>query len=165
MQEDDEKYVNKHEIIIRNYRTSDYQETLEILRQLQVTYDIGLNEQRWRESSGLRQFKPNLKRITLIAEYKPNGEVVGMGILEAVKNSLGQYIGYLDNWATKKEYIGKRVGEILAKRAIYILKSWGCESVRINIGYHADKKLIDVIGKVGFTPILIVLEKKITDED
>jgi len=165
MQEDDEKYVNKHEIIIRNYRTSDYQETLEILRQLQASYDIGLDEQRWRESSGLRQFKPNLKRITLIAEYKPNGEVVGMGILEAVKNSLGQYIGYLDNWATKKEYIGKRVGEILAKRAIYILKSWGCESVRINIGYNADKKLIDVIGKVGFNPILIVLEKKITDED
>jgi len=165
MQEDDEKYVDKHEIIIRNYRTSDYQATLEILRQLHNTYDIGLNEQKWKESSGLRQFKPNLKRITLIAEYKPNGEVVGMGILEAVKNSLGQYIGYLDNWATKKEYIGKRVGEILAKRAIYILKSWGCESVRINIGYNADKKLINVIGKVGFNPILIVLEKKITDED
>ena len=165
MQEDDEKYVDKFEIIIRNYRTSDYQATLEILRQLHSTYDIGLNEQRWKESSGLRQFKPNLKRITLIAEYKPNGEVVGMGILEAVKNSLGQYIGYLDNWATKKEYIGKRVGEILAKRAIYILKSWGCESVRINIGYNADKKLINVIGKVGFNPILIVLEKKITDED
>ena len=165
MQEDDEKYVDKFEIIIRNYRTSDYQATLEILRQLHNTYDIGLNEQKWKESSGLRQFKPNLKRITLIAEYKPNGEVVGMGILEAVKNSLGQYIGYLDNWATKKEYIGKRVGEILAKRAIYILKSWGCESVRINIGYNADKKLINVIGKVGFNPILIVLEKKITDED
>jgi predicted N-acetyltransferase YhbS len=165
MQEDDEKDVDRFEIIIRNYRTSDYQATLEILRQLQVTYDIGLNEQRWKESSGLRQFKPNLKRITLIAEYKPNGEVVGMGMLEAVKNNLGQYIGYLDNWATKKEYIGKSVGEILAKRAIYILKSWGCESVRINIGYNADKKLIDVIGKVGFNPILIVLEKKITDED
>ncbi|GAH66328.1 unnamed protein product [marine sediment metagenome] len=165
MQEDDEKYVDKHEIIIRNYRTSDYQATLEILRQLHNTYDIGLNEQKWKESSGLRQFKPNLKRITLIAEYKPNGEVVGMGMLEAVKNSLGRYIGYLDNWATKKEYIGKRVGEILAKRAIYILKSWGCESVRINIGYNADKKLINVIGKVGFNPILIVLEKKITDED
>ncbi len=165
MQEDDEKDVDRFEIIIRNYRTSDYQATLEILRQLQASYDIGLNEQRWKESSGLRQFKPNLKRITLIAEYKPNGEVVGMGMLEAVKNNLGQYIGYLDNWATKKEYIGKSVGEILAKRAIYILKSWGCESVRINIGYNADKKLIDVIGKVGFNPILIVLEKKITDED
>ena len=121
MEEQDEEYVDKHEIIIRNYRTSDYQATLEILRQLHDTYDIGLNEQRWKESSGLRQFKPNLKRITLIAEYKPNGEVVGMGMLEAVKNNLGQYIGYLDNWATKKEYIGKRVGEILAKRAIYIL--------------------------------------------
>jgi predicted N-acetyltransferase YhbS len=165
MQEEDEEYIDKHEIIIRNYRTSDYQATLEILRQLHNTYNIGLNEQKWKESSGLRQFKPNLKRITLIAEFKPTGEVVGMGMLEAVKNSLGQYIGYLDNWATKKEYIGKRVGEILAKRAIYILKSWGCESVRINIGYHADKKLINVIGKVGFTPILIVLEKKITEED
>ncbi len=165
MEEQDEEYVDKHDIIIRNYRTSDYQATLEILRQLHNTYDIGLNEQRWKESSGLRQFKPNLKRITLIAEYKPNGEVVGMGMLEAVKNNLGQYIGYLDNWATKREYIGKRVGEILAKRAIYILKSWGCESVRINIGYNADKKLINVIGKVGFNPILIVLEKKITEED
>ena len=165
MQEEDDEYIDKHEIIIRNYRTSDYQATLEILRQLHDTYDIGLNEQRWKESSGLRQFKPNLKRITLIAEYKPNGEVVGMGMLEAVKNNLGQYIGYLDNWATKREYIGKRVGEILAKRAIYILKSWGCESVRINIGYNADKKLINVIGKVGFNPILIVLEKKITEED
>lgn len=165
MEDQDEEYVDKHDIIIRNYRTSDYQATLEILRQLHDIYDIGLNEERWKESSGLRQFKPNLKRITLIAEYKPTGEVVGMGMLEAVKNNLGQYIGYLDNWATKKEYIGKRVGEILAKRAIYILKSWGCESVRINIGYNADKKLINVIGKVGFNPIIIVLEKKITEED
>jgi predicted N-acetyltransferase YhbS len=165
MEDKDEEYVDKHEIIIRNYRTSDYQATLEILRQLHDTYDIGLNEQKWKESSGLRQFKPNLKRITLIAEYKPNGEVVGMGMLEAIKNNLGRYIGYLDNWATKKEYIGKRVGEILAKRAIHILKSWGCDSVRINFGYNADKKLIDVIGKVGFKPILIVLEKKLTEDD
>jgi predicted N-acetyltransferase YhbS len=165
MTEQDEEYIDKHEIIIRNYRTSDYQATLEILRQLHDTYDIGLNEQRWKESSGLRQFKPNLKRITLIAEYKPTGEVVGMGMLEAVKNNLGRYIGYLDNWATKKEYIGRRVGEILAKRAIYILKSWGCDSVRINMGYNADKKLINVMSKVGFNPILIVLEKKLTEDD
>ena len=158
-------FIDKHEIIIRNYRTSDYEATLEILKQLNDIYDIGLKEKKWRQSSGLRQFKPNLKRITLIAEYKPNGEVVGMGMLEAVKNSLGQYIGYLDNWATKKEYIGQRVGEILAKRAIYILKSWGCESVRINVGYNVNKKLIDNFAKVGFKPVIIVLEKKYNEED
>lgn len=158
-------FIDKHEIIIRNYRTSDYEATLEILKQLNDIYDIGLKEKKWRQSSGLRQFKPNLKRITLIAEYKPNGEVVGMGMLEAVKNSLGQYIGYLDNWATKKEYIGKRIGEILAKRAIYILKSWGCESVRINVGYNVNKKLITNFAKVGFKPVIIVLEKKYNEED
>jgi predicted N-acetyltransferase YhbS len=158
-------FIDKHEIIIRNYRTSDYEATLEILKQLNDIYDIGLKEKKWRQSSGLRQFKPNLKRITLIAESKPDGEVVGMGMLEAVKNSLGQYIGYLDNWATKKEYIGKRVGEILAKRAIYILKSWGCESVRINVGYNVSKKLIDNFAKVGFKPVIIVLEKKYNEED
>lgn len=158
-------FIDKHEIIIRNYRTSDYEATLEILKQLNDIYDIGLKEKKWRQSSGLRQFKPNLKRITLIAESKPDGEVVGMGMLEAVKNSLGQYIGYLDNWATKKEYIGKRVGEILAKRAIYILKSWGCESVRINVGYNVNKKLIANFAKVGFKPVIIVLEKKYNEED
>ncbi len=158
-------FIDKHEIIIRNYRTSDYEATLEILKQLNDIYDIGLKEKKWRQSSGLRQFKPNLKRITLIAEYKPNGEVVGMGMLEAVKNSLGQYIGYLDNWATKKEYIGKRIGEILAKRAIHILKSWGCESVRINVGYNVNKKLITNFAKVGFKPVIIVLEKKYNEED
>ncbi|MFX0035836.1 MAG: hypothetical protein ACFE9I_09370, partial [Candidatus Hermodarchaeota archaeon] len=104
----DEEHQEEN-IIIRNYRTSDYQATLEILKELNEMFDIGFNENQWRESSGLRQFKPNLKRITLIAELKPTGEVVSMGMIEAVKNTLGQYIGYLDNWATKKEFIGKGV--------------------------------------------------------
>ena len=158
-----EAHIDKEDIIIRNYRTSDYEATLEILNALDEKYDIGLNEQKWQKSSGLRQFKPNLKRITLIAEFKPTGEVIGMGMLEGVKNNLGQYIGYLDNWATKKQFIGKRVGEVVAKRAINILKSWGCDSVRINLGYNADKKLIDNFAKVGFKPILIVLEQKLND--
>ena len=38
------------DIIIRNYKTSDYKATLEILRELNEKYDIGLNEDRWRES-------------------------------------------------------------------------------------------------------------------
>jgi predicted N-acetyltransferase YhbS len=160
-----ESGVEEEEIIIRNYRTSDYEATLNILQQLHKKYDIGLKEEQWRESSGLRQFKPNLKRITLIAEYKPTSEVVGMGMLEAVKNSLGQYIGYLDNWATKEDFIGKQVGKILADKAIQILKSWGCQAVRINMAYNVDKKLIDVIGKSGFKPILIVLEKKFENEN
>ena len=155
-----DEYIDKQEIIIRNYRTSDYEGTVEILNQLDDKYDIGLSEERWHQSSGLRQFKPNLKRITLIAELKSTGQVVSMGMLEAVKSNLGQYIGYLNNWATEKEFIGKGVGKILANRATQILKSWGCEAVRINMAYIGDKKLIDIFGKVGFKPVIIVLEKK-----
>ncbi|MCK4780886.1 MAG: GNAT family N-acetyltransferase, partial [Candidatus Lokiarchaeota archaeon] len=122
--------IQEDGIIIRNYRTSDYQATLEILKELNEMFDIGFTETQWRESSGLRQFKPNLKRITLIAELKSTGQVVSMGMIEAVKNTLGRYIGYLDNWATKKEFIGKGVGKILADRAIQILESWGTDSIR-----------------------------------
>ena len=155
--------INEEEIIIRNYRTSDYQATLKILLELQNKFNIGFVESKWRETSGLRQFKPNLKRITLIAELKSTGQVVSLGMLEGVKNNLGQYIGYLNNWATKKEFIGKGVGKILADRATQILKSWGCEAVRINMAYGGDKelqKLIHVFGKTGFKPIITVLEKK-----
>ena len=152
--------IEADDIIIRNYRTSDYEATLEILTALNDKYDIGLNEEKWRKSSGLRQFKPNLKRITLIAESKSSGEVLGMGMIEAVKNNIGSYIGYLDNWATKEHYIGKQVGKILAERAIQILRSWGCDSIRINMAYNVEKKLIDGAGKIGFKPIVIVLEKK-----
>jgi len=155
--------IKEEDIIIRNYRTSDYQATLKILLELQNKYNIGFVESKWRETSGLRQFKPNLKRITLIAELKSTGQVASMGMLEAVKNNLGQYIGYLNNWATEKEFIGKGVGKILADRAVQILKSWGCDAVRINMAYGGDKKLqklIDVFGKVGFKPIITVLEKK-----
>jgi len=159
-----EKRLTPDEIIIRNYRTSDYEATLSILKELQDYVDIGLNEKRWKESSGLRQFKPNLKRITLIAELKSTGEVVSMGMLEAIKNNLGQYIGYLNKWATKKEYIGMGVGKILADRAIQILQSWGCESVRINMAYKGDDKLINVFQKAGFHPIITVLEKRFDND-
>ncbi|MFX0043655.1 MAG: GNAT family N-acetyltransferase [Candidatus Hodarchaeota archaeon] len=155
-----EEVIEEEEIIIRNYRTSDYQATLTILRELSEKFNIGMKEEKWRESSGLRQFKPNLKRITLVAEIKSTGKVVSMGIIEAVKNTLGQYVGYLDNWATKKEYIGKHVGKLLADKAIQILKSWGCESVRINLAYGSSQKLLDIFGKVGFKPIITVLEKR-----
>ncbi|MFX0048859.1 MAG: GNAT family N-acetyltransferase [Candidatus Hermodarchaeota archaeon] len=155
-----DEILKEEDIIIRNYRTSDYQATLKILQELQKKYNIGFVESKWRETSGLRQFKPNLKRITLIAELKKTGQVVSMGMLEAVKTNLGQYIGYLNNWATEKEFIGKGVGKILADRAIQILKSWGCEAVRINMAYMGDQKLIDIFGKVGFKPIITVLEKK-----
>ena len=159
--------IKEEEIIIRNYRTSDYQATLKILLELQNKFNIGFVESKWRETSGLSQFKPNLKRITLIAELKSTGQVASMGMLEAVKNNLGQYIGYLNNWATKKEFIGKGVGQILADRAIQILKSWGCDAVRINMAYGGDKKLqklIEVFSKVGFKPIITVLEKKFEND-
>ncbi|MGQ4875965.1 MAG: GNAT family N-acetyltransferase, partial [Promethearchaeia archaeon] len=158
--------IKPEDIIIRNYRTSDYEATLEILKQLNEKYDIGLNEEKWRQESGLRQFKPNLKRITLIAEDKKTGEVMGMGMIEAVKNNLGRYIGYLDNWATREKYIGKNVGKILAERAIQILRSWGCDTIRINLAYGVSKKLLEVFEKnFNFKPILIVLEQKTNDND
>ncbi|KKN20405.1 hypothetical protein LCGC14_0935910 [marine sediment metagenome] len=152
--------IRKEDLIIRNYRTSDYEETLEILKQLDGKYDIGFDESKWRKSSGLRQFKPNLKRITLIAESKETGELMGMGMIEGVKDSLGQFTGYLDNWATKRKFIGKNVGKFITEGAIHILRSWGCETIRINLGYRSDKKLLDIFGKVGFKPVFIVLEKR-----
>lgn len=151
---------DKEEIIIRNYRTSDYQDTLEILKQLHEIYDIGLKEKHWRISSGLRQFKPNLKRETLITEIKSTGEVICMGVIEALRNNLGQHIGYLKNWATKKKYLGKHIGKILADRAIEILRSWGCELIRINLGYGVPEKMLNVFGSAGFKPVMIVLEKR-----
>ena len=154
------KQIKEEDIIIRNYRTSDYQATLEILKNLNKLIDIGFDERQWRESSGLRQFKPNLKRITLIAELKSTGEVVSMGMIEAVKNIIGRYIGRLDNWGVKKEFIGRGVGKILANRSIQILESWGCDSIRINLVYGADEKLLEVFGKLGFQPIITVLEKR-----
>ena len=152
--------IKEEEIIIRNNRTSDYVSTREILLELNENYDIGFNEKQWRESSGLRQFKPNLKRITLIAELKSTGQVVSMGMIEALKNTLGRYLGYLDNWATKKEFIGRGVGKLLADRATQILESWGCDSIRINLPYKTTKKLLDVFGKAGFQPVITVLEKR-----
>ena len=150
-------------ILIRNYNTSDYPATLELLKQLHDIYDIGLKEGQWKSSSGLRQFKPNLKRETLIAELKSTGEVVGMGVIEALKNYLGQYTGYLNNWAIKKEFIGKGMGRFLADKAMNILKSWGCDSIRVNLGYNVPEKLIKVFGLVGFKPIMVVLEKRFED--
>ncbi len=155
-----EKEILKEEVIIRNYRTSDYHATLELLKELNKMVDIGFNEKQWREASGLRQFKPNLKRITLIAELKTNGEVVSMGMIEAVKNTLGRYIGYLNHWATKKEYIGKKIGKLIVEKAIQILQSWGCDSVRINLPYGTSEKLHEIFGRTGFHPIITVLEKR-----
>jgi hypothetical protein len=154
------KEVRENEIVIRNYKTSDYHVTLEILKQLHDMYDIGLNEEKWRPLSGLRQFKPNLKRITLIAELQSTKEVIGMGMIKASKNILGQYIGYLQHWAITKEFIGKHIGKILADKAIQILKSWGCDSIRINLAYGTSEKLFKVFGKAGFTPIMIMLERR-----
>ena len=152
---------NDDQITIRNYKPSDYRDTLEILKELHNMYDIGFKEKQWSESSGLRQFKPNLKRITLVAELKSTGEVICMGVIEALKDALGHYIGYLSNWATKTEFIGKQIGKILAEQAIQILYSWGCQSIRVNLGYNAPEKLITVFGHAGFTPILTILEKRI----
>ncbi len=154
----------KYEIVIRNYKQSDYQSTLDILRELHDLYDIGLRKQNWKPTSGLRQFKPNLKRETLVVELKSTHQVIGMGMIEASRNLFGQYTGFLENWVIKKEYIGKNIGKNLADRAIQILKSWGCKSIRINLGYTVPEKLLEVFKPMGFNPILIVLEKRIKEK-
>ena len=157
--------LDENHILIRNYKQSDYQATLEILNQLHEIYDIGLKEEQWKSTTGLRQFKPNLKRETLIVELKSTKEIIGMGMIEASRNVLGQYTGFLENWAIKKEYIGKHIGKTLADKAIQILRSWGCKSIRINLGYGAPRKLLNVFESTGFKPIIIVLEKKFDDLD
>lgn len=157
--------INNPDIRIRNYKISDYQATLEILKDLHETYGLTLNEKQWTRSSGLRQFKPNLKRITLVVELQSTGKIMGMGVIEALKNVYGDSTGYLNNWAIKKEYIGHNIGKLLADNAIQILKSWGCKSIRINLGYGVPEKLLKVFGHAGFNPIMIVLEKKIEDTD
>ncbi len=153
------------DIRIRNYKISDYQDTLEILKDLHETYGLTLNKKQWTKSSGLRQFKPNLKRITLVVELKSTGKVIGMGVIESLKNVYGESTGYLNNWAIRKENIGQHVGKMLADNAIEILKSWGCKSIRINLGYGVPEKLINVFGHAGFKPIMIVLEKNVEETD
>lgn len=152
-------------IEIRNYKISDYQATLEILKDLHETYGLTLNEKQWTKSSGLRQFKPNLKRLTLVVELKSTGKIIGMGVIEALKNVYGESTGYLNNWAIKKENIGQHVGKMLADHAIQTLKSWGCKSIRINLGYGVPEKLLKVFGHAGFNPIMIVLEKTVDDTE
>lgn len=151
---------NENRVLIRRYRTSDYEATAEILNHLNELYHIGLKKKQWNKSSGLRQFKPNLKRETLVAELKSTGEVICMGVIEATKNNLSQYVGYLNTWATKKEFVGMKVGKILADQAVQILRSWGCELIRIELGYGVPEKMIKVFGSTGFKPVMIILEKK-----
>ena len=155
--------INQADIRIRNYKISDYHATLKILRKLNETQGLMLNEKQWTKSSGLRQFKPNLKRITLVAEQKSTGNIIGMGVIEAITNIYGVSTGYLGNWAIKKEYIGQNVGKMLADHGTKILTSWGCKSIRINLGYGVPQKLLKVFGNAGFNPIMIVLEKNIDD--
>ena len=157
--------LEKNDILIRNYRLSDYPATLEILKELNVVYDIGLKEDQWKKTSGLRQFRPNLKCVTLVAEEKHTGEILCMGVIEASRDIMGQYVGFLKNWATKWEYIGKNVGKILAERAIEILRSWGCKTIRISLGSSASEKFINIFQPAGFKPVMIVLEKRFDKEE
>ena len=156
-----EKYVE----LLKENQIKITTQRLEILKYLHETYGLTLNEKQWTKSSGLRQFKPNLKRITLVVELITTGKIIGMGVIEALKNVYGESTGYLNNWATRKEYIGQHVGKILADHAIQTLQSWGCKSIRINLGYGVPEKLINVFGRAGFNPIMIVLEKNVEETD
>ena len=145
------------QITIRNYRKSDCEATMRILKDLSKDYNFVFEENKWQEASGLRLFSPGSARMTLIAEL--DGIVVGLGFIEVKTEPTGEKIGYLSNWGVAKEYLGKGVGVKLMEKAVNILQKMNAESIRINFGYDVNKKLLDHVISMGFKPVSIACEK------
>lgn len=145
------------EIIIRNYRKSDFDATTRLMRELSEIYSFGFDEEKWKESSGLRLFSPGSARMTLIAEL--SGAVVGMGFLEVKTDPTGAKVGFLQNWGVAKEHHHKGVGRKLLDRAIVILEKMGVQAIRINFGYGINTKVLYHVQSQGFKPYAITVEK------
>lgn len=148
-------------IKIRNYQTSDSDDTMLLMRTLANEVGFAFNPERWRESDYLRLFSPGLRRQTLVAEDEETGKVVGMGIIEARLEPTGQLVGYLTNWVVDKKYRDKGVGKKLAEAAIEILSKLKVDVIRVNVGMRFVDKLSNRLEKLGFTPIYVVFEKKL----
>ncbi len=147
------------EVIIRNYRKSDYAATIHIFKELATLYKFQFEEEKWKEDSGLRLFSPGYKRLTLIAELA--GEVVGMGFVEIKDEPTGEVIGYMSNWGVLQKFHRRGIGEQLLKKAVTILESFNVDVIRLNFSYDVSKKLLDRVSQEGFKPVAIACEKSL----
>jgi ribosomal protein S18 acetylase RimI-like enzyme len=148
-------------VLVRNYRKSDYDETLKMMEEMSEIFSFYFDKDKWTESAGLRLFQPGYSRTTLVAEL--DGNIVGMGFIELTGNSPdGLSIGYLSNWGVKTEFRGSGVGKALADKAIAMLTAMGADLIRIKIAMKPDpSKMLDIVKSIGFEPRYITVEKKI----
>lgn len=156
--------LDSAKIKIRNYRKSDYEETLDLMEEMAANFSLFFDKTKWDESSGLRLFRPGYSRTTLIAEIEGEG-VVGMGFIELQKSPDGLNIGYLSNWGIKKEYRGHAIGKLLAEKAISMLTKMKADLLRIRISVKPEKTkehVLKLVQNIGFEPSYITVEKKIT---
>jgi GNAT superfamily N-acetyltransferase len=144
-------------VIYRTYREEDYEATTELMRQISEVYKGKFDEKKWKQASRLRYFSPDSRGQTIIAEE--NKQVVGMGFISAKLESTGLYIGYLNDFIVRKDYMGRGFGIDMAMKAIEILESWKVNRIRINILMEVKDYMLNLIEKIGFKPTYIVAEK------
>jgi len=151
-------------VLIRNYRKSDYDETLSMMEEMSEVFSFYFDKDKWNESAGLRLFQPGYSRTTLVAEL--DGKLVAMGFIELTTNTPdGLNIGYLSNWGVKSEYRGSGVGKALADKAIAMLTAMGADLIRIKIATTPDpEKMLKMVESIGFEPRYITVEKKVDKE-
>ncbi|MBD3188485.1 GNAT family N-acetyltransferase [Candidatus Bathyarchaeota archaeon] len=156
--------LKREDLHIRNYRKSDYQATLKLMEEMSEVFAFYFDKDKWTESAGLRSFQPGYSRTTLIAEVPGEG-VVGMGIIELVKDANGLNVGYLSNWGVLKEFRGAGVGRFLAEKAIAMLTKMNADLIRIKIALNPNPdKVLNLVKSIGFEPKYIAVEKKIEKE-
>ena len=143
--------------IFRTYREEDYEATTDLMRQLSEVYKFEFDEKKWKQASRLRYFSPDSRGQTIIAEE--NKEVVGMGFISAKLESTGLYVGYLNDFIVRKDYMGHGLGIDMAMKAIEILESWKVNRIRINILMGVKDYMLNLVEKIGFKPAYIVAEK------
>jgi len=144
-------------VIYRTYREEDYQASTELMRHLSEAYKGDFDEKKWKQASRLRYFSPDSRGQTIIAEE--NKEVVGMGFISAKLESTGLYVGYLNDFIVRKDYMGRGLGIDMAMKAIEILESWKVNRIRINILMEVKDYMLNLVEKIGFKPTYIVAEK------
>ena len=145
-------------IIFRNYEEKDYNTTTELMRQLSEAYQVKFDEKKWKMASRLRYFSPDSRGQTIIAETE-DGEVIGMGFISAKLESTGLYVGYLNDFIIRKDYLHQGIGRDMAFKAIDILESWKVNRIRINILMAVKDYMLSLVEKFGFRPTYIVAEK------
>ncbi|NVM55528.1 MAG: GNAT family N-acetyltransferase [Candidatus Helarchaeota archaeon] len=142
----------------RNYNEDDYEVTTELMRQLSEAYKVEFDEKKWKKASRLRYFSPDSRGQTLIVENE-DGEVIGMGFISAKLESTGLYVGYLNDFVLRNDYIGRGIGRDMAFKAVEILESWKVNRIRINILMAVKDYMLAIVEKFGFSPNYIVAEK------